>query len=165
MKEMMKKVCSRFEEYLCMILMVIMCFATTLQIICRLLGHPLVWSMELSVYCFIWVAFIGMAWAEKNHSHFAVDVFTRWIKGRPKMVLDMVNDVLAAGFYAFLVYWAAMYFPTLVKQLSTALRISKSVPEAAMIVGFGLCLIHRISHLIRTGVSFKNGETAEEGVK
>ena len=158
MKKFIKNLLEHLEDYICTLLMIVMCVSITLQIIFRLIKHPLVWTMELATYSFIWVAFLSIAWAERTHSHFCVDVFTNWIHGKPRKVLYIVDDLIASGFYALLAYWAVRYFPLQASQVSSALLISKGWIEASMIVCFTLCLIHRLSDMIRTIRTFDEKE-------
>ncbi len=162
MKKMIKNLFGHFEDYCCAVLMTVMCISTTLQIVFRLIKHPLVWTMELATYSFIWIAFLTIAWAERTHSHFCVDVFTNWIKGKARNVLYIVNDLIAGAFYLLLFYWSVRYFPMQASQTSSALLISKGWIEASMIVCFSLGFIHRIAHVIWT---IRNWNAVEEEKK
>lgn len=67
----------RLEKTLLMILIFEMVILAALQILSRfVIKKPISWSEELLTYSFIWLSFLGAAFALSKNKHFEVDLFT-----------------------------------------------------------------------------------------
>lgn len=130
----------------------IMVIATFAQVIFRfLLGSPLFWSEELGRYCFVYIVFIGGAWAGKQLAHLGVDFFANKLPRGANAVVDIVIDLLIMSFSLVVI---CVSFPVIganMKQLSPALQIPMGLVYLAIPIGFilmfGYYFIHFTSHI------------------
>ncbi|HTV74885.1 MAG TPA: TRAP transporter small permease [Candidatus Acidoferrales bacterium] len=66
------------ENTLAFILVVGVLVIVALQIVFRFFLHsPLSWSEELATYVLVWTAFLGLAIAQRDHSHISVQIFPK----------------------------------------------------------------------------------------
>lgn len=70
-------VVTSFENALAVILVTTVVIDILLQIVFRFyLNQPLSWSGELATYILIWLTFVGLAVAQREHAHVALHIFT-----------------------------------------------------------------------------------------
>ncbi|MBC2850916.1 TRAP transporter small permease [Cetobacterium sp. 8H] len=75
--ERLNSIIIRFEKTVLMFLILEMVVLAALQILSRfVIKKPISWSEELLTYSFIWVSFLGAAFALAKNKHFEVDLFT-----------------------------------------------------------------------------------------
>lgn len=109
---------------------------------------PLYWTEELARYAFVYVVFIGAAWAGRESMHLGVDYFTSKLPQRLGMYLKVAMDVCILVFSAVIVYAGIQVVPINLQQLSPALNIPMGAVYAAIPIGFLLIFIYYLSHLI-----------------
>ncbi|HHV38416.1 MAG TPA: TRAP transporter small permease [Tepidimicrobium sp.] len=61
-----------------------------LQIGSRVLKIAITWSEDVAKYSFIWAVFMGAAWAVANNQHFAFTALGDKLKGRKKIIYNIV---------------------------------------------------------------------------
>jgi TRAP-type C4-dicarboxylate transport system permease small subunit len=67
-----------FENTLAFVLVVGVLIIVALQIVFRFFLHsPLSWSEELASYILVWTAFLGLAIAQRDGSHIAMQIFPK----------------------------------------------------------------------------------------
>lgn len=130
--------------------------AIFLQVFFRfVVQSPLYWTEELSRYSFVYVVFIGAAWAGKNHMHLGVDYFTSKLPGAFMKGLRVILDCLILAFSAVIVAAGALVVPVNLKQSSPALHIPMGAVYAAIPIGFGLLFVYYLEHLIHDFYTWK----------
>ena len=135
------------------IVMVIVIFA---QVFCRyILRSPLYWSEEMARYSFIYIVFIGGAWAGKEYAHLGVDFFINKMPANIQHYIRLFTDIAIMLFSGFIVVIAILTLLKLGHQKSPALGIPMYYPYAAIPTGFLLLmfyyLLHFVEHLNRHG--------------
>lgn len=123
--------------------------AIFLQVFFRfVVQSPLYWTEELSRYSFVYVVFIGAAWAGKNHMHLGVDYFTLKLPDSVMRVLRVILDCLILAFSAVIVAAGVLVVPVNLKQSSPALHIPMGAVYVAIPIGFGLLFVYYLEHLL-----------------
>ena len=123
--------------------------AIFLQVFFRfVVQSPLYWTEELSRYSFVYVVFIGSAWAGKKHMHLGVDYFTLKLPDSVMRVLRFILDCLILAFSAVIVAAGVLVVPVNLKQSSPALHIPMGAVYAAIPIGFGLLFVYYLEHLL-----------------
>ncbi|RWZ59038.1 TRAP transporter small permease [Halobacillus fulvus] len=139
----------RLEEVLLVLFSSVMVSVIFLQVVMRVSGNSLSWSEELARYCFIWLVYIGISYGVKKQRHIKVDVMLLLLKGKGKLVLSIVANLLFLFFSLYVVvngYGIANQLLGFGQQ-SPALGIPMGLVYMATPVGFGLAAIRLIQNL------------------
>lgn len=76
-----------------------------IQVFARYLGIPVIWTEEVANYSFIWAVFMGAAVMLNRKSHFRFNLLSQKLTGKPKIYLDIVNNVILLIFNSFIFYY------------------------------------------------------------
>ena len=91
----LKMLNNHFEEYLLVLLMVAEVIIVFAQVITRfILKSPLAWSEEIARYMFIWLVWIGAAYATKENKNIKIDLLSSKFTGAMKVLADIFVTVL-----------------------------------------------------------------------
>lgn len=81
-----------------------------LEIISRyFLILPIMWSEEIARYLFIWIVFLGSAYAFKENLHIYIDIFINKISIPYRNYINIVNYILILIFLILLLYYGIEY--------------------------------------------------------
>lgn len=101
--KLLKWLDKNLEEYILVILSVVMTIVIFLQVIMRyVFQNSLIWSEELAIYCFIWIVFIGTSYAVKKNTHIKIDVILIPFKEKGKDVFYIISQFIFLVFAVFL---------------------------------------------------------------
>jgi TRAP-type C4-dicarboxylate transport system permease small subunit len=67
------------------------------------LQNPLVWSSDILVPCFVWVALLGISVAARSSSHVIIDSFIKILSEKNRRQIAVATQLITACFCAFLV--------------------------------------------------------------
>ena len=138
-----------FEKTFVVTLTIAMVFVTFLQVIFRVfLDNPLAWSEELSRYLFVWIVFIGGAWAVSGDAHFKMDFLTTVVPDKYKKVLDIFSSICMIAFALIMVVYGWRLAMSVNTQLSPALRVKMTIPYSALPISGLLIIIHAVELII-----------------
>ena len=159
----MKKLLSflySIEDYFASAFLFIMCITVAVQIFFRIAIHkPLLYTEEIARFSYIWCVYLCIAMGEKYEEHFCVDVFVKFLKGKPNQVLRVIEKALGCVIFGVLLYWSVKFWSFQRINRSAAFGISMSIVAASMCVGFFLSLIRRGAHLIKAvSLLFRDAE-------
>lgn len=73
-----------------------------LQLVLRILGHPMMWVEETCRYLFIWLLFVGAARAFARGGHLTVDIFFQKFSDKIKLILLIIYYIMIIAFTAYL---------------------------------------------------------------
>ncbi len=109
------------------------------------LNNSLTWAEEVTRYMFIWMTFLGCALCVRRRKHIVMDIVVSMLKGRPKKILSILNNLILFAFVVVLVREGVRMMPIMSMQTSTANGIPMSliygaVPVGAALMGFYLVL-------------------------
>lgn len=139
------------EEILLAILTTIMVTTIFMQVALRLLDNSLSWSEELARFSFIWLVYIGISYGVKKQRHIKIDIMLQILKGKKRIILTTISNVLFLAFAIFVVIFGYSIGETLLSygQKSPALEIPMGLVYMATPVGMGLTAIRLIQNIIR----------------
>lgn len=140
------------EEIFISLFSLIMVVVIAIQVFMRyVLENSLSWSEELARYCFIWLVYVGISFGVKKNRHMSVDVLSLALKGKWKIGLSIVANLLFLGFAIFVIlngYEISMKLLTW-GQKSPALHIPIGLVYLAGPVGMGLASIRLIQQIFQ----------------
>lgn len=159
------KIFDSLEEILAASLFGVMCISVLSQMFSRIfLNKALLYSEEISRFCYIWIVFLCISLGEKTFDHFNVTVFLKFVKGVPNQLLCVLTSLICCMIHIYLCYWSVQFFVFEKVVKSAAMEIPMSVVAAGMVLGFFLgsirCIINVAGH-IRTIGSMESGEKTE----
>lgn len=152
-----KKFLDNFEEYFCVWTMAIMTILVFIQVVMRyVFSNSLSWSEEIARYIFLWFSWIGASYAVKERSHFRVEMFVNFAKGRARVYMEYVVLIIWALFSFALAYYGTqlLLFLQETGQVSAAVQMPMTWPYASVPVGSALMCIRLIIEMYKL---HKNG--------
>ncbi|MDR1518691.1 MAG: TRAP transporter small permease [Planctomycetota bacterium] len=77
------------QEWLGLAFFAVMCVLLLLQLISRyFFSRPLLFTEEFSRFCYVWIAFIGLAVAHRRNDHIRIDLFVGWLPERARRIWE-----------------------------------------------------------------------------
>ncbi|MGY0398393.1 MAG: TRAP transporter small permease [Ostreibacterium sp.] len=93
------------ERYFCQFLLAIFVCILFVQIISReVFGHSLPWSEELSVYLFVWFAYLGASFAIRKSAHNRVTFQYNFIPKNKVWIFEILSDLVWLIFNLIILY-------------------------------------------------------------
>ena len=117
------------------------------------LNSAISWTEELSRYCMVWAAYLGMSFALRDNQHmglsFVVEKFSR--KGR--CYLELVSRIIMMIFLIVVFRYSLSHLKIVKIQSSPSMEISMFWPYLAVTVGMGLMMLENLRHIL--SIKFK----------
>lgn len=105
-----KYIWNNLERYGMMFFFIVFFLNVFIQIVSRVIFKaPFRFTEELSRYCFVWMVFLGMAFATKYDKHVRVDVFVNLLPRTLQYMIGMVIDVITLVVFVWVVYYGMLY--------------------------------------------------------
>lgn len=140
-----------FEEYLLVILLVLIACIMMLQIVMRyVFSSSLSWAEEFTRYCFVWSVFISISFSIKKGSMLKIDAVTALMPKKVQAVLGITVDFVVLAFFVLLLVNSQQVIERLISsgQTSPAMGLPMVYVYAAAIVGFTLSVIRSIQSIV-----------------
>lgn len=158
------------EEHIMNLLMIALIASISTQVVCRyLLMYPTPWAEEIARYIYIWLCWIGGAYAIARCSHIEINladfIAGKLFKDQDK-ALWVISKIAAALIVLFLIILCvnySTYFQKLVRSgaFLTATKISVAYTASSVPVGAYLGIVHGLYLLLTPYV--KPERALEEG--
>ena len=71
------------------------------------LGRPIVWSVEITEYSLLYIAFLGAAWLLKKEGHVRVDVVLNQLNPRNQALLNTITSIFGAMVCLVIAWYSA----------------------------------------------------------
>jgi TRAP-type C4-dicarboxylate transport system permease small subunit len=145
------EIIDRMEQRVLVILLSLMILIAFFQIVLRnLFDTGLTWGDPLVRNLVLWVSFIGAALATKEGKHINIDVVSRWIPPRGKILLQAITHLFSA-FISALLTFAALKFIKNEAQMGevTFLGIPLWIPVIILPITFGLMALRFSLHSVK----------------
>jgi TRAP-type C4-dicarboxylate transport system permease small subunit len=97
---------------LCGVCLVGFTSTTLLDVVARVVGHPLLWPQEVTSAFFIYGVFIGASVATRRNDHLQLLALTESMSGATRRVLEVMNRAVVMGVGLFLVVYGWQNFLT-----------------------------------------------------
>ena len=158
---------NNLERWLCLAFYVMVVMVLCLEVIQRFgLTFSTIWGEEIARYCFIYLAWIGAAYAVKDRAHLRIDILVDGMPNRIKAAIYIFGGLLAIGLACLAFYLSIHPLQIAIKynSLTAGLRVPFWIFKFAIPIGFGLIVLRLIQALLRDIQSFINNEEVYEGV-
>lgn len=129
----------------------VMVVVVTLQVIWRyFLRNPIFWAEELARYGLVWMTFIGAAVALRAAQLACMDLLVNLLPAGTKRVVSVTSSLACFALLLFLFWYSVKLVgqPSVVAQMSPAMRVPMSYIYLAMPVGLGLMSIQSLLQLL-----------------
>lgn len=141
-----------FEEKMTISLLIITVLLTFLQVVMRyIFKNSLAWSEELARYLFLYLIWIGAAYAVKADAHLRVEILKDKIPEDKKMILEDIIYLIWLGFSIFLFLSSIKLTSSIFGngQLSPAMRIPMGFPYLSIPIGSGLMSFRLVQKMVQ----------------
>lgn len=113
------------------------------------LSHPLIWTEEISSFCFLWAVFLGAAAVAKRREHIAVDTLVELLPSGLRRTIGVVTSLLIAAMLATITVLGVMYADSQRSTTTEALQMPVVLWALAVPVSCGLAFVHAVRDLVR----------------
>ncbi len=130
-----------FEESICAVLAIGLSALIFTQVVMRYaFDSPLTWIDEISIYCMIWMVYIGASLAVRERAHIRVFSLLFVLPRRWASVLLVASDAIWLAFNLLMIWEGSVLVQSMWRQpfTSPALGIPQKWPYLAVAVGFAL---------------------------
>lgn len=128
------------EDFGGVLFFIVMFFAVTIQIFYRyILGTPLIWPFELSIFCFIYVIYFGAAIAARKGTHIVFDLIYERFPLKVRAVISILSNIFIILILLSLIPSSLSYIKFTGNIKSSALGIPWG--SILLIFPFGIILI------------------------
>ncbi len=125
-----------------MLAAVVLAFGTGLvntQVVMRRFLHsPILWELEVTEFCLLYITFLGAAWVLKEEGHVSVDIVVNRLSPKTKIILNIIISII--GIAAFILFtWYGTRLTIEFFQTSFYLGTASRTPKGPimMIIPFG----------------------------
>jgi len=153
-----------FEVYLAVVVFASLIVSVSAEVFFRyVLNNPSPQLFELSIYCFVWVIYLGGALATRYNQHVRFDLIYRSLPEKARRVLEIFFDLLTNGVLLVLFYPAVRYTIEMYKIKASALRVPWTFLLIVFPIFLALVLIHNFTNIVKnvlrlTGREIKDAE-------
>jgi C4-dicarboxylate transporter, DctQ subunit len=97
-----------FLALLAALLMVFIILAVDLEVITRyVFNSPIIWVVEVTRYCLLFMTFLGTAWVLKNERHVSVDLVLNQLSSKTRALITTITSLLCAAVCLILTFFGA----------------------------------------------------------
>ena len=143
MRERIEDILYRMETALGALFFAAMFSAVILQVFYRyVLNDPLVWPFELSIYCYVFIIYLGGAMAARKQTHIAFGMLAGIMPARAQAALSALLHIFLIVIFALTIKPAIGYMDFVSGVRSSALGIPWSWVIAIFPLGMALIILH-----------------------
>ena len=146
------------ENVIGIFLFILMTLFLTYQVASRyFLNLSLAWTEELSMYCLIWVCYMGASAAIRERKHLRITMAFDSCSQKTRKKVDIVSNIVSCGFCVFLFIGTTEMLGLILEgnQVSAGSGLPKWVPNLGLPVAFGLMVIRFIQDTARLVREYK----------
>lgn len=111
-------------------------------------NFPLIWTYEFSIICFVWLIFMGMAYAFKSREHMKLTFITNSLHGRTKQFWIFLIDIVCIFFLICAVFAGISISISTWPQYYNTIPLRKGLFYLSMPISGTISIIHLINYLI-----------------
>lgn len=149
------------SKYFLIFLVGSMSLIIIVQVFCRtFLGFSIFWSEEYARYCLVWSTFIGASMAVRNKELAMFDLLIEKMSEKWKWLYLSMIDLLVLTFILIAIYFGfkQIFTPTVLMQVSPALRMPVWILYLSVPIGCIFMSIHLLNSMAQHILTRKQGE-------
>ena len=148
--EVAKWIFLRLPEIIAGIALVFAISLTTVNAFTRYFLHfTIKGSDEFCIIAFAWMVFPGCAAAYRRKMHYGIDMLVNALPKKVQVFVNLFAQFLVTVLTAVLTYLSWVLCANVGSKIMTATRISYTVFDSAMVVGFGLMTVYSLIFLVQ----------------
>lgn len=150
MKKFLHWLDNDFEEFVMMIMLILIAVIMLLQIVCRTVGTSLPWPEEFCRICYIWTGFFSIGYCIRREKMLKVDILVNMFPKAIQVALDLVGRVICLVFFAYLTVGSYNTLQLINKSglKTSALMWPMAIMYAPVVIGSAIAVIRQIEDLI-----------------
>ena len=166
MKRTLRLLDDNIERYL-MLACYVFCCAVIIQDVARrfIINYSAAWSQETAQYAFIYLGWIGAAYAVKERAHIRFDILQNKLPEKLHGYIFIAGEI-ATIIFAIIALRYSMHTIGVLWQFGGAtpvLRVSKIWAEAAVPIGFALIILRSVQSMLRDIADMRAGRAVYKG--
>jgi len=147
---LISKIIERASEISLIILMFLIVVVITLQVISRyVFSAPISWTVELNIFLFAWLIFIGASVDLKEDRHVKMEIFLKRFSIRQKRIISILISFLLIIFLIILIRNNLLLYPLHCQYRTVTLRIPTSWFNLAFTVSCMFMLLHSLQKMVK----------------
>ena len=164
MRKLVNFIFDLFEVYLAVVIFSALIVSIFLEVFMRyVLNNPSPELFVLSIYCFVWVIYLGGALATRYNQHVRFDLIYRALPEKVRRVMEIAFELLTNGVLLVLFYPAIRYTIQMYPIKASALRVPWTFLLLVFPIFLALVLIHNFTTIVKnilrlTGREIKDAE-------
>jgi TRAP-type C4-dicarboxylate transport system permease small subunit len=154
------------ERWFMLIAYAFCCFAIVQEVLRRfLLNHSSAWAEETARYAFIYLGWVGAAYAVRARAHIRFDILLQVLPKRLHGYFYLFGEAATLAFACVALYFCSHTMQQLIHfgAATPVLRINKAWFEAAVFIGFLLIFIRCIQAMVNDIADLRAGRPANTG--
>ena len=154
------------ERYAMLVFYVFVCAVIVQEVVRRfILNYSSAWAEETARYAFIYLGYVGAAYAVRERAHIRFDILLQRMPPRLHGYVYLLAEVATLVFAAFAVYWSMHTIGQLLRfeGASPVLRVNKAWFVAAVPLGFMLIVLRTIQAMVRDIADLRAGRPVYMG--
>jgi len=165
MRKLVNFIFDIFEVYLAVVIFAALIVSIFLEVFFRyVLNNPSPQLFELSIYCFVWVIYLGGALATRYNQHVRFDLIYRSLPEKGRRVLDVAFNLLTNGVLLVLLYPAIRYTIQVYPIKASALRVPWTFLLMVFPIFVALAIIHNFTAIVKDILRLAGREIKEAEV-
>ncbi len=129
-------------DTLATILLLAMSVVLALEIFFRyLLNRPLVWSLEVSLFCFVWLMWVGAIGSIREERQIRIDFVEKYAPLPLRRILVPATTILSMAFLVLVIYYGVYITESQTSAVFDILPFPRAVQYAAAPIGGTLMLL------------------------
>jgi TRAP-type C4-dicarboxylate transport system permease small subunit len=154
------------ERYAMLVFYVFVCAVIVQEVIRRFVfNFSSAWAQETAQYAFIYLGYVGAAFAVKERAHIRFDILLQRLPARLHGWVYMFAEICTLAFAIIAAYWCLHTVAQLLEFGGTTpvLRVNKVWAEAALPIGFALMIVRCLQMIWRDWQDIRAGRPAYVG--
>ena len=154
------------ERWAMLVFYTFCCIVIVQEVLRRfVLNYSSAWGEEAARYAFIYLGWIGAAYAVRERAHIRFDILVGRVGPRTKSALYIFAELATIVFAIIALYWSMHTIRQLLQFGGTTpvLRVNKVWFEAAVPIGFALIVLRSTQAIVRDWYDLRAGRSVYVG--